>query len=295
MASVRARVVYASPTADCRARAGRRLDGGPRRFAWRRAGRNRASRRRRRRSRPGCIRSTTRCSIADGNLYVTYSGTRGQQVPVSIFRVGPTARRESFVSGIVNPTSMAFDAAGQLYVSSRFEGSVYRLERGRHRAALRHRSRRRCGLAFASDGTLFVGDRSGTIFAVDRRRPHARPSPRCRRASPPSTSPSAVTTCCTSRRRRWHRTTRSTGSTPTAASTTLPHRFGRPQGLAVDRSGALYVVEALAGASGLYRVPEEGEPELYLAGPRLVGVAFDGKGTLVVCSNETAYRLPAAG
>ena len=38
-----------------------------------------------------------------GNLYVTYSGTRGQQVPVSIFRVRPNGTRETFSSGIVNP------------------------------------------------------------------------------------------------------------------------------------------------------------------------------------------------
>src|SRR5206468_6081909 len=68
--------------------------------------------------------------------------------------------------------------------------------------------------------------------------------------------------------------------------------FGRPQGLAFDLSGALFVVEALAGTSGLYRLPEKGAPEMMLAGPGLVGVAFDQHGGLVVCSNDTAYRLP---
>src|SRR6476660_730191 len=69
----------------------------------------------------------------EGNLYVTYSGTRGQEVPVSIFRVSPSGRREPFVSGIVNPTSMAFDSYGNLYVSSRFEGAVYRVRQdGNH-------------------------------------------------------------------------------------------------------------------------------------------------------------------
>src|SRR6185436_14195196 len=63
----------------------------------------------------------------DGNLYVTYSGTRGQQVPVSIFRVRPNGTRETFSSGIVNPTSMAIDPHDQLYVSSRFEGTVSRV------------------------------------------------------------------------------------------------------------------------------------------------------------------------
>ena len=62
-----------------------------------------------------------------GNVYLTYSGTRGQQVPVSIFRVAPSGARETYSSSVVNPTSMAMDAEGRLYVSSRFEGTVYRL------------------------------------------------------------------------------------------------------------------------------------------------------------------------
>src|SRR6266487_5205175 len=103
----------------------------------------------------------------DGNLYVTYSGTRGQQVPVSIFRVRPNGTRESFSSGIVNPTSMAFDREGRLYASSRFEGTVYRVARDGSVEVFASDLGIPCGLAFASDGTLFVGDRSGTIFRVD--------------------------------------------------------------------------------------------------------------------------------
>jgi hypothetical protein len=69
--------------------------------------------------------------------------------------------------------------------------------------------------------------------------------------------------------------------------------FGRPQGLAFDGQGRLHVIEALAGASGLYRVADEGPPLLVLSGPGLVGVAFDANGGLVVTSNDTAYRLRA--
>jgi DNA-binding beta-propeller fold protein YncE len=144
-----------------------------------------------------------------GNLYVTFSGTRGQQVPVSIFRVTPNGTRETFSSGIVNPTSMAIDHHDRLYVSSRFEGTLYRVD---------------------PDGTV------STRYAA----------------------------------------------------------FGRPQGLAFDPAGTLFVVEALAGSSGLYRVPPTGDPELVLAGSGLVGVAFDSHGVVVVASNETAYRLPPA-
>src|SRR4029077_1208042 len=105
---------------------------------------------------------------ANGNLYVTYSGTRGQQVPVSIFRVRPNGTRETFSSGMVNPTSMAIDPEGRLYVSSRFEGTVYRVAADGSTEAFAQDLGVACGLAFDADGTLFVGDRSGTIFRVDR-------------------------------------------------------------------------------------------------------------------------------
>ena len=51
-----------------------------------------------------------------GNLYVTYSGTRGQQVPVSIFRVHRNGMRETFSSGIVNPKDIE---AGNYVASSK--------------------------------------------------------------------------------------------------------------------------------------------------------------------------------
>ena len=227
----------------------------------------------------------------DGNLYVTYSGTRGQQVPVSIFRVRPNGTRETFSSGIVNPTSMAVDPSGQLFVSSRFEGTVYRVMEDGSTEAFAHDLGVACGLAFAPDGMLFVGDRSGTIFRVD-------PSGH---ATTFATLPASVAA--------FHlaigpdRALYVTGPTlssydplyriePDGSIATVYARFGRPQGLAFDSSGSLFVVEALAGSSGLYRAAPGKDPELVLAGPALIGVAFDPHGNIVVASNETAYRLP---
>lgn len=227
-----------------------------------------------------------------GNLYVTFSGTRGQQVPVSIFRVTPNGTRETFSSGIVNPTSIAIDPEGRLYVSSRFEGTVYRVAADGSVESFATDLGVACGLAFAPDGTLFVGDRSGTVFRVDR----------AGRAETFATLPPSVAA--------FHLARGPDGALyvtgPTLSSydalyridsdgqvTTRYARFGRPQGLAFDESGTLFVIEALAGSSGLYRIPPEGEPELVLAGSGLVGVAFDHHGVVVVASNETAYRLPA--
>ena len=110
---------------------------------------------------------------ADGNLYVTFSGSRGQQGPVAIFVVRPDGSREPFVSDLANPTSLAFDPEGRLHVSSRFEGTVHRIDREGGATVVASELGVACGLAFSPDGTLFVGDRSGTIFRVREGRPSA--------------------------------------------------------------------------------------------------------------------------
>ena len=289
----RARIVYASPRAigvvvpavADGGRAGVRIDGVPDETAYVDVASTLAT---------GLHQVDNPVFDRAGNLYVTYSGTRGQEVPVSIFCVRPDGMRETFSSGIVNPTSMAIDPEGRLYVSSRFEGTVYRVGLDGSSESFASDLGVACGLAFASDGTLFVGDRSGTIFRVDRDG-HAQAFA----ALPPSVA-------------AFHLALAPDGALHVTAPTlssydgiyridasgevTQPHTgFGRPQGLAFDAGGALFVIEALAGSSGLYRLPADGSPELVIAGPGLVGVAFDPTGGLVVCSNDTAYRVSRPG
>jgi hypothetical protein len=71
---------------------------------------------------------------------------------------------------------------------------------------------------------------------------------------------------------------------------TVDVSFGRPQGIAFDTNGVLHVVEALAGASGVYQLRSSGKT-LAIAGQRLVGVCFGRDGVLVVSSGDTAYRF----
>jgi sugar lactone lactonase YvrE len=225
-----------------------------------------------------------------GNLFVTYSGSRGQEAPVSIFRVTAAGTREPFASGIVNATSMAFGPDGRLYVSSRFEGAVYRVDDDGTHEQVASDLGVACGLAFDDEGWMYVGDRSGTIFRV-----------RDGRATPFATLPPSVAAfhLAMSPERELF------VSGPTLGSydhvhrigrdgdvRTVPAPFGRPQGLAFSPDGILHVVDALAGASGLYRLEQaDSPPQLVVAGSALVGVAFGPKGELAVTSNETAYRF----
>ena len=227
---------------------------------------------------------------ADGTLFLTYSGTRGESAPVSVFRLRRDGFREPFVTGITNPTSLALDPLGRLFVSSRFDGAVFRVEADGQHKQLAAELGVACGLAFDGAGTLFVGDRSGTIFKVA-----------------PSGEVSAFATLPPSVA-AFHLGMAPTGELyvtgPTLATrdavyridqtgsvTTMHRGFGRPQGLAFDARGALHVVEALAGASGLYRVEGVDEAEQVVAAPSLVGVAFDRHGGAVVASDDRVYRF----
>ena len=230
---------------------------------------------------------------AEGSIYVTYSGTRGERSPVSVFRVRRDGFREPFVTGITNATSLAFAPDGRLHVSSRFEGTVYRVaEDGSFEAAVTELGVA-CGLAFSPDGTLYVGDRSGTVFRVAS----------SGRAVAFATLPSSVAAY----HLEWGPDDGLYLTGPTLSSYDTVYRidrtgkvdrmtvrFGRPQGLAFDPHGSLHVVEALAGMSGLYRLDSAGTAATEVLSARdLVGVAFDPTGGLVVASGETVYRLDA--
>ena len=227
---------------------------------------------------------------AQGNLFVTYSGSRGQESPVSIFRVTRDGTREPFASGIVNATSMAVGPDGRLYVSSRFEGVVYRVDEAGAHEQVASDLGVACGIAFDQDRWMYVGDRSGTIFRV-----------RDGRATAFATIPPSVAA--------FHLAMSAEQELFVTAPTlnaydyvyrvdrqgqvrTLPSPLGRPQGLAFAPDGTLHVVDALAGSSGVYRFADlDGVPELVVSGGALVGLAFGPRGELVVASSDTAYRF----
>lgn len=226
----------------------------------------------------------------DGNLFVTFSGSRGQQVPVSIFIVRPNGSRQPFVTDLPNPTSLAFDAAGRLHVSSRFDGSVYRISPDGTAVPIASDLGVACGIAFDAEGVLHVGDRSGTILRVEDGH-----------ATTLATLPPSVAA--------FHLAFGPDGNLYVAGPTlgtrdaiyciesggevsTFYEGFGRPQGLAFDEQGRLYVADALAGGGGIFRFPAGGgTPECVVAAGGLIGVAFGPGGQMAICSADTVYRL----
>jgi sugar lactone lactonase YvrE len=228
---------------------------------------------------------------SDGQLYVTYSGSRGQDAPVSIYVVRRDGSREPFVVGLPNPTSMAVDPRGRLHVSSRFDGSVHRIARDGSSTTVATDLGVACGIAFNAEGELFVGDRSGSILrVVDGRATQLAAIPSSVAAFHLAFGPDGwlyVTAPTLSSRDAVYRIS------PQGTVETFFDGLGRPQGLAFDSDGHLYVVDAVAGASAIYRFRPDrpGIRDCVLSGGALLGLAFDPLGGLVVCSSDTVYRL----
>jgi sugar lactone lactonase YvrE len=225
-----------------------------------------------------------------GNLYATLSGSRGEKVPVSVFRVEPDGEVTPYVSEIVNATGLAWGPDDCLYLSSRQEGAVYRVVGSQQVELVADELGIATGLAFDGEGILYVGDRRGTIFRIER---NGEPRSFCHLE--PSVS-------------AYHLAFDREGTlfvtAPSLASVDPVYRvsregevslfvtgFGRPQGMAFDSEGNLYVTEGLVNSSGVYRISPAGEAEKIVAAPALVGLAFDGKGGVALAGTSSLFQL----
>ena len=229
---------------------------------------------------------------ADGALFVTRSGSRGEHVPVSLYRIDSKGTIEDFSGDIMNPTSVAFDRTGRMFVTSRFDGTIYRITSDREVVAFASDVGVATGLAFNRDGQMFVGDRSGTIYRVNEIgevQPWAQHEP----------SVSAYHLAFGPDDKLYV-----TGPTVSSFDSIIrfdqagnPSEFfrglGRPQGLAFDAAGSLYVAAALRGRRGIVKIsPDASNVELFVAGMNLVGVAFGPQGEMIVATNDALYSLP---
>ncbi len=186
---------------------------------------------------------------AEGNIYVTFSGQRGQKVPVSLYKVTANYTVKPFVTQLVNPTGLALDRAGALYVSCRHDGTIHRVTPDGRSQQWVEGMGIASGLAFDSEGNLFVGDRSGTIFKISPDRQifvfaTLEPSIAAYHLTFSPAGDLFVTGPTTSSFDRVYRINH-------AGEVSIFYRgLGRPQGMAFDREGGLLVAASLGVADG---------------------------------------------
>lgn len=228
----------------------------------------------------------------DGSLFVTRSGARGEQLPVTLFRIDVDGEISEFSGDITNPTGIAFDSTGQMFVSSRMDGTVYRITPFKEAVAFVRNLGVATGIAFDSSDTMYVGDRTGTIYKVNgigEESAWAKLEPSVS-AYHLAVGPDDALYV----------------AGPTVASFDSIMRvdangkvsvfykgLGRPQGLAFDEQGNLYIAASLRGRRGIVRISSDGkDAEMFVAGMNLVGLAFGPTGDLAVASTDSIYSLP---
>ncbi|MBI1790708.1 MAG: gluconolaconase [Acidobacteria bacterium] len=225
-----------------------------------------------------------------GNIFATFSGSRGQKVAVAVYKIDSGGSARPFVNDLMNATGMAFDREGMLYVSSRFDGVVYQVTPNGSMGVYVEGMGVATGLAFDEDNNLYVGDRSGTIFKI---------SPERQIFVFATLEPSIAA---------YHLCQGPGGylyvTGPTTSSFDSVYRIshsgevevyyrgvGRPQGMAFDAEGRLYVAASLGGRRGVVRFGADAQPELFLSGPGIVGLAFLPSRALAVATTNAIYRV----
>jgi sugar lactone lactonase YvrE len=227
---------------------------------------------------------------AFGNIYTTFSGSRGQKVPVAVYKIDLNFTMKPFINELMNATGLAFDPQGMLYISSRYEGFVYQVTPNGSMSVFVEGMGVATGLAFDGQQNLYVGDRSGTIFKISPNRQifvfaTLEPSIAAYHLAFGTDGFLYVTGPTTSSFDSVYRVSQD------GEVETFYRGLGRPQGMAFDDEGRLYVAGSISGRKGVVRIHPDRRGELFLSGPGIVGLAFTPSRAMVVTTTNAVYRV----
>ena len=227
---------------------------------------------------------------ADGNLFAMVSGPRGERVPVSIYRIDRDLQMRPFVRDLLNISALAFGPDGYLYASSRAEGSVFRISPDGAITTFAEGMGIATGIAFDKQGNLFVGDRSGTIFKISPSKEifvfsTLEPSVAAYHLAFRDDGTLLVTAPTTSSNQSIH------AIDPDGTASIFFSGLGRPQGMAFDEHGNLYVAASHQGNRGIVRITPDKHAELWISGNDLIGLCFLDDGCAALASNNTLFHV----
>jgi sugar lactone lactonase YvrE len=228
----------------------------------------------------------------DDSIIVTRSGSRGQKLPVTLYRLETDGFLSELTADIMNPTGIAFDRSGELYVTNRADGEVCRIINDDEVVPYSSELGIATGIAFDADGVMYVGDRSGMIYRIEdfgAADSFAVMEP----------SVSAYHLAFGADGKLYVTAPKLSGFDAVYAidrnglEQIFYRGFGRPQGLAFDRDGNLYCAACFEGKHGIVKItPDSKNAEMFVAGMNVVGLCFTRKGEMIVATNEEVFSLP---
>jgi sugar lactone lactonase YvrE len=225
-----------------------------------------------------------------GNIYTTFSGSRGQKVPVAVYRIDLNFRMMPFINDMMNATGIAVGRDNFIYISSRFDGVVYQVSPSGNMSVFIEGMGVATGIVFDDENNLYVGDRSGTIFKI---------SPGRQIFVYATLEPSI-----SAYHLAWGPDRHLYVSGPTTSSFDSIYRvadngdvetfyrgLGRPQGMAFDADGNLYSAASYVGRKGIVRIRQDRTIEHFVSGPGIVGLAFSPSRAMIVATTNSLFRV----
>jgi len=230
----------------------------------------------------------------DGTLISTISGGRGQHVAQPLIRITKQGDKIPFHCEIMNPTGLAFSGDGQLYITSRNDGTVLRYTDFENLEVVAEDLGVPCGIAFDSDGILYVGDRTGKIYRIDKSGKkedfaHLEPSIAAYHLAVDTENCLYVTGPTFSMR---DTLVRISGE---GEVENLVEGLARPQGMAFLPDGDLLIAAGYRGNKGIFRYSlAEGSMRHFVTAPILVGLAVSGQ-DIYFATGSSIYRAQFSG
>jgi sugar lactone lactonase YvrE len=228
----------------------------------------------------------------DDSIILTRSGSRGQQLPITLLRLEKDGFLNEMPVDIMNPTAVAFDKTGQLFVTARADAEVCRINADEEAIPYASELGIATGLAFDKKGVMFVGDRSGTIYRIE--------------GFGNADSFAVLEPSVSAYHMAFGNDERLYVTAPGLSSFDAIYTIdkngydkifyrglGRPQGIAFDRQENIYVAASFEGSRGIVKITPDGKnAEVFVAGMNIVGLCFTRKGEMIVATNDAVYSLP---
>src|SRR5260370_33699332 len=225
-----------------------------------------------------------------GNIYSTFSGWGGQKGPVAVYKIDLNYAVKPFINDLMNPSGMAFDWDGMLYITSRFDGVVYQATPNGNISVYVEGMGVATGIAFDDEHNMYVGDRSGTIFKISPERQifvfaTIEPSIAAYHLAIGPDQYLYVSGPTTSSFDQIYRISH------TGEVEVFYRGLGRPQGMAFAAEDRLSIAASLGGRRGGGGINQERKAEWFLSGPGIVGLALTPSRALAITTTNAVYRV----